>query len=59
VHNVEILEKCSLAYLIAICSEQKITKIPTAIREIVLGKLRKDQEKVLQEATDKMERQNE
>ena len=49
VHNVEILEKCSLAYLIAICSEQKVTKIPAAIREIVLGKLRKDQEKVLLE----------
>lgn len=49
VHNVEILEKCSLAYLIAICSEQNVTKVPAAIREIVLGKLRKDQEKVLLE----------
>jgi L-ribulose-5-phosphate 4-epimerase len=43
VHNVEILEKCSLAYLLAILSEQKITKIPTAVREIAFSKLRKDQ----------------
>ena len=45
-HNVEILEKCSLAYLLAICSEQKVTKIPLAIREIAFAKLRKDQKKV-------------
>ena len=44
-HNVEILEKCSLAYLLAICSEQKVTKIPLAIREIAFAKLRKDQRK--------------
>jgi L-ribulose-5-phosphate 4-epimerase len=46
VHNVEILEKCSLAYLIALCTERKITKIPLAVREIAFSKLRKDQQKV-------------
>lgn len=46
VHNVEILEKCALAYLLAICSERKISKIPLAVREIAFSKLRKDQKKV-------------
>ena len=46
VHNVEILEKCSLAYLLALCSEKKVTKIPAAVREIAFSKLRKDQKKV-------------
>ena len=45
-HNVEILEKCALAYLLALCSERKISKIPLAVREIAFAKLRKDQKKV-------------
>jgi ribulose-5-phosphate 4-epimerase/fuculose-1-phosphate aldolase len=48
IHNVEILEKCSLAYLLAICSERKISKIPLAIREVAFAKLRSDQKKVEQ-----------
>jgi L-ribulose-5-phosphate 4-epimerase len=43
VHNVEILEKCAMAYLLAICTEKKISKIPLAVREIAFAKLRKDQ----------------
>jgi len=46
VHNVEILEKCALAYLLAICSEQKISKIPLAVREVAFAKLRKDQKNI-------------
>ena len=46
VHNVEILEKCALAYLLAICSERKVSKIPLAVREVAFSKLRKDQKKV-------------
>jgi L-ribulose-5-phosphate 4-epimerase len=46
VHNVEILEKCAMAYLLAICTEKKISKIPLAVREIAFAKLRKDQKKV-------------
>lgn len=46
VHNVEILEKCSLAYLLAICSERKTSKIPLAVREIAFSKLRQDQKRV-------------
>jgi L-fuculose-phosphate aldolase len=45
-HNVEILEKCSLAYLLTLCTEQKTSKIPLAIREIAFAKLRRDQKKV-------------
>ena len=48
VHNVEILEKCALAYLLAICSERKISKIPLAVREVAFAKLRKDQKKIAQ-----------
>jgi ribulose-5-phosphate 4-epimerase/fuculose-1-phosphate aldolase len=44
-HNVEILEKCALAYLLAICTERKISKIPLAVREVAFAKLRKDQKK--------------
>ncbi|MBK6791109.1 MAG: class II aldolase/adducin family protein [Anaerolineales bacterium] len=46
VHNVEILEKCAMAYLLVICTEKKISKIPLAVREIAFAKLRKDQKKV-------------
>jgi L-ribulose-5-phosphate 4-epimerase len=46
-HNVEILEKCSLAYLIALCSDEKVTKIPLPIREIAFSKLKKDQQKIV------------
>ena len=42
-HNVEILEKCALAYLLALCTERKVTKIPLVVREIAFAKLRGDQ----------------
>lgn len=45
VHNVELLEKCALAYLLAIISEKKVSKIPLAVREVAFAKLRKDQKK--------------
>ena len=48
IHNVEILEKCSLAYLLALCTERKTSHIPLAVREIAFSKLRKDQKKVKQ-----------
>jgi L-ribulose-5-phosphate 4-epimerase len=43
VDNVEVLEKCSLAYLLALTAERKVSKIPLAVREIAFAKLRKDQ----------------
>lgn len=48
IHNVEILEKCSLAYLLALCSERKVSRIPLAVREIAFAKLRKDQKQIEQ-----------
>ncbi|HEY0713651.1 MAG TPA: class II aldolase/adducin family protein, partial [Polyangia bacterium] len=42
-HNVEILEKCAHAYLLALCTGTKVSKIPWAIREIAFHKLRGDQ----------------
>jgi L-ribulose-5-phosphate 4-epimerase len=44
-HNVEILEKCALAYLLALCTERNVSKIPLPIREIAFARLRKDQKK--------------
>jgi len=45
-HNVEILEKCALAYLLALCTERTVTTIPLAIREVAFTRLRADQRKV-------------
>ena len=45
-HNVEILEKCSIAYLLALCTEKKVGKIPLPVREIAFSKLRKDQKRI-------------
>ncbi|MBI4732637.1 MAG: class II aldolase/adducin family protein [Chloroflexi bacterium] len=46
IHNVEVLEKCALAYLLALTTERKVSKIPLAAREVAFAKLRKDQKKV-------------
>jgi L-fuculose-phosphate aldolase len=44
-HNVEIVEKCAQAYLMALSTGCKVNKIPLAIREIAFSKLRSDQKK--------------
>ena len=46
IYNVEILEKCSLAYLLTLCAGKVSTKIPLSIREIIFAKLRKDQKRI-------------
>jgi len=46
IYNVEILEKCSLAYLLTLCAEKDVSKIPLHIREIAFSKLRKDQKRI-------------
>jgi len=48
IHNVEVLEKCAWAYLLAICTERKISRIPLAVREVAFAKLRGDQKKIEQ-----------
>ncbi len=45
IHNMALLEKCALTYLIAIITEKKVTKIPLPIREIAFAKLRADEKK--------------
>lgn len=52
VGNVEILEKCAMAYLLALCSERKLSKIPLLVREIAFAKLRQDQKKIESGRTD-------
>ncbi len=44
-HNVEILEKCSIAYLLTLCAGRKASRVPLAVREIAFAKLRGDQKK--------------
>jgi L-ribulose-5-phosphate 4-epimerase len=44
-HNVEILEKCALAYLLALCTGRKLSRIPLPVREVAFSKLRADQKK--------------
>jgi len=46
VNNMLLLEKCALTYILALCTERDVHKIPLAIREIVFAKLRKDQKKL-------------
>jgi ribulose-5-phosphate 4-epimerase/fuculose-1-phosphate aldolase len=43
-NNAELLEKCALAYLLALCTERKVSKIPLVVREVAFHKLRSDQE---------------
>ena len=45
-HNVFLLEKCALTYILALCTEKKVDRIPLAIREIAFSKLRKDQKRM-------------
>lgn len=53
IHNVEVLEKCSLAYLLAICSGERISKVPTIVREIAFSKLLSAQKKAEKQMTPK------
>lgn len=48
IHNMALLEKCALTYLLALLTAEKISKIPLAIREIAFAKLRADEKKFAQ-----------
>jgi L-ribulose-5-phosphate 4-epimerase len=48
-HNVLLLEKAALSYLLALYTEEKISKIPLVIREIAFSKLRNEQKKIEQQ----------
>jgi ribulose-5-phosphate 4-epimerase/fuculose-1-phosphate aldolase len=45
VYNMALLEKCALAYLLALLTERKVTKIPLPVREIAFAKLKADEKK--------------
>ncbi|MBN1267166.1 MAG: class II aldolase/adducin family protein [Anaerolineales bacterium] len=45
IHNVEILDKCALAYLLTLCTEKEAHTIPLIVREVAFAKLKKDQKK--------------
>ncbi len=53
VFNMALLEKVSLAYLLALTSEAgKVYTIPAAIREVAFAKLRKDEKRIAAQITD-------
>jgi ribulose-5-phosphate 4-epimerase/fuculose-1-phosphate aldolase len=41
--NVELLEKCAQAFLLAYYTGERVTRIPLPIREVIFAKLRKEQ----------------
>lgn len=41
--NVELLEKCATAFLLAYFTEERVTRVPAPIREIIFAKLCKEQ----------------
>jgi len=43
IHNMALLEKCALTYLLALMTEKKVYKIPLPIREIAFAKLKADE----------------
>lgn len=45
VHNAAVLEKCALAYLLALSIGVEISGIPAEAREVAFAKLREDQKK--------------
>ena len=45
VHNVAVLEKCALAYLLTLCTGEEASTIPAAAREVAFARLREDQQK--------------
>jgi len=45
IFNVQLLEKCAITYILALCTEKKITKVPAPFREIAFMMLRKDEKK--------------
>jgi ribulose-5-phosphate 4-epimerase/fuculose-1-phosphate aldolase len=45
IFNVQLLEKCAITYILALCTEKKVSKVPAAFREIAFAMLRKDEKK--------------
>jgi L-ribulose-5-phosphate 4-epimerase len=45
VHNVAVLEKCALAFLLSLCTGEEASTIPLAAREVAFARLREDQQR--------------
>jgi len=43
IFNVELLEKCAMAYTLALTSGREVRRIPWLVRRIATGRLRRDQ----------------
>jgi hypothetical protein len=53
VFNMALLEKVSIAYLLALTTETgKVHTIPTAVREIAFAKLRQDEKRIAKQVTE-------
>ena len=50
IHNMALLEKCALTYLLALMTGEKVSKIPLPVREIAFAKLKADQKIFAQQA---------
>ena len=46
IHNTQVLDKCSLAYLLALCTGRETSTIPVEIQEMMFARLREDQTKL-------------
>lgn len=46
IHNTQVLDKCSLAYLLALCTGRETSTIPVEIQEMMFARLREDQKKL-------------
>jgi glutamate-1-semialdehyde 2,1-aminomutase len=51
IFNLALLEKCALVYLLALLTEEKISRVPLFVREIAFAKLRADETKFQKEAS--------
>ena len=45
IFNVQLLEKCAITYILALCTEKKVTRVPAPFCEIAFLMLRKDEKK--------------
>lgn len=52
-HNVLLLEKTALSYLLALCAGEKVNTIPLFVREIAFSKLRSEQKKIDQQLAER------
>ncbi|HEX2906389.1 MAG TPA: class II aldolase/adducin family protein [Phototrophicaceae bacterium] len=52
-HNVLLLEKAALSYILTLCSNEKPNTIPLVVRELAFSKLRSEQKKIEQQLAEK------